>query len=105
MTHAPQARRELENHLINRALRDDAFRRRLIADPKGAVRGEIERLQLAISLPEGLKIRVLEESPDTLYLILPPDLIGKAAPEDDFFLEALRTLQSGTDNNEPSQAD
>ena len=96
------ARRELEDHLLNRALRDDEFRSLLVANPKGAVEAEIRRLHLGISLPPALKIEVLEESADTLYLILPPSLVGNAPTEDDFFLKAIQSLNMGDSSDEPS---
>ena len=63
---------ELENHLVNRALRDDEFRALLCSNPRAAVEAEIARLGLGIRLPERMKLVVLEETADTLYLILPP---------------------------------
>jgi hypothetical protein len=88
----PTIRRQIEAHLIARALRDDECRRLLIADPKSALEAEIDRLQLNIKLPSDLKVRVLEESPDTIYLVLPPDLTAPGKTPEDFFLEAVRSL-------------
>lgn len=107
MDHTPSQRpanRELENHLINRALRDDQFRELLIANPLRALEVEIQRLQLGIALPPDLKIKVLEERPDTLYLILPPNLVGEAPAEEDFFLQALQAMDMGKSSNEPKQS-
>jgi hypothetical protein len=59
-------RAELERKLIQRSLEDEEFRRRLLDDPKGAVEQEI-----GTRLPQEIKIRVVEESPDTIYLVLP----------------------------------
>jgi hypothetical protein len=60
------SRAELERKLIQRSLEDEEFRRRLLDDPKGAVEQE-----LGTQLPQEIKIRVVEESPDTIYLVLP----------------------------------
>ena len=98
----PQERRELEDHLINRALRDDEFRELLIREPRRALEAELRRLGLGIVLPPGLKIEVLEETADTLYLILPPSLIAGPPPEDDFFERAMRALNVDPSSNEPS---
>ena len=57
---------EIERKLIQRSLEDEEFRRRLLDDPKGAVEQEI-----GTRLPQEIKIRVVEESPDTIYLVLP----------------------------------
>lgn len=67
---------ELENHLINRALRDDNFHALLCTNPRAAIEAEIARLGLRLRLPEGLDVKVLEETPNTLYLVLPPRTTG-----------------------------
>jgi hypothetical protein len=94
----PRLPRELEAQLIARALRDDAFRQQLIEDPKAALQAELDRLQLDVRLPETMRVKVLEEDPDTLYLILPPSLKSVAPPSDDVLLAALQSL-----NLNPSQ--
>jgi len=68
-------RAEMERKLIQRSLEDEEFRRRLLDDPKGAVEQEI-----GTQLPQEIKIRVVEESPDIIYLVLPRSspLGGKA---------------------------
>ena len=60
-------RTETERRLIQRSLEDEAFRRRLLADPKGTVERE-----LGSRLPEGVEVRAVEETPDTVYLVIPP---------------------------------
>jgi hypothetical protein len=59
-------RAEVEQRLIERSLQDDAFRRRLLADPKAAVEEE-----LGVQLPAEVQVRVVEETADTIYLALP----------------------------------
>jgi hypothetical protein len=56
----------MERRLIERSLQDDAFRQRLIADPKAALEEE-----LGTQFPEGVQVRALEETADTIYLVLP----------------------------------
>ena len=86
-------RREVEAFLIARALRDDEFRQMLIADPKAALEAEMSRLRIDIKLPRNLKVEVLQETPDTLYLVLPPDLTAPGGePSEEFFLDAVRGL-------------
>ena len=60
-------RAEMKRRLIERSLEDEAFRRRLLADPKTAVEQE-----LGTQLPPGIEVRAVEETPDTVYLVLPP---------------------------------
>jgi hypothetical protein len=59
-------RAEMERRLVERSLKDDAFRRRLLEDPRAAVEEE-----LGTRLPEGVQVRAVEESADTIYLVLP----------------------------------
>jgi Nitrile hydratase, alpha chain len=59
-------RAEVERRLVERSLEDDAFRLRLLEDPKAAVEEE-----LGIQLPAEVQVRVVEETADTIYLVLP----------------------------------
>jgi len=59
-------RTEMERRLIEKSLQDDAFRQRLVEDPKGAVEQE-----LGARLPEDVRVVVVEETSDTIYLVLP----------------------------------
>ena len=59
-------RQEMERRLIEKSSEDDAFRQRLIDDPKGAVEEE-----LGTRLPEDVRVVTVEESADTIYLVLP----------------------------------
>jgi hypothetical protein len=60
-------RQEMERRLIERSLEDEDFRQRLLADPRAAIEEE-----LGTPLPEGVRIRAVEETQDTIYLVLPP---------------------------------
>ena len=59
-------RAEMERRLINRSMEDEDFRQRLLDDPKATVEQE-----LATQLPEGVEVRVVQESAQTIYLVLP----------------------------------
>jgi hypothetical protein len=59
-------RAEMERRLIQRSIEDDAFRQRLIEDPKDAVEQE-----LGTRLPEEVRVVAIEETADTAYLVLP----------------------------------
>jgi hypothetical protein len=52
--------------LIERSLEDDSLRQRLLSDPKGALEQE-----LGIRLSDEVRVRVVEETADTIYLVLP----------------------------------
>jgi hypothetical protein len=59
-------RAEAERPLVQRSLQDEDFRQRLLDDPKGSVEQE-----LATRLPEDVEVRVVEESAQSIYLVLP----------------------------------
>ena len=63
---AVRTRKELEINLITRALKHEDFRQELVANPKAVVEKE-----LGSKLPDDLEIKVLEETEDTLYMVLP----------------------------------
>jgi hypothetical protein len=56
----------MERRLIEKSVEDESFRQRLIEDPKGGVEQE-----LGARLPEGVPVVTVEETPDTIYLVLP----------------------------------
>ena len=60
------ARTEMERRLIEKSLEDDSVRHRLIEDPKGAVEEK-----LGMRLPEEVRVVAVEETQDTIYLVLP----------------------------------
>ena len=60
------SRMEIERKLVQRSLEDEAFRQKLLDDPKGTLEQELGR-----GLPEGVQVRVVEETKDTIYLVLP----------------------------------
>ena len=59
-------RQEMERRLIEKSLEDESFRQRLMEDPKGAVEQE-----LGTQLPEGVRVVAVEETAETIYLVLP----------------------------------
>ena len=59
-------RAEMERRLIERSLEDESFRQRLVEDPKETVERE-----LGTRLPEDVRVVAVEESADTIYLVLP----------------------------------
>ena len=59
-------RAEVERRLVQKSLQDEEFRQKLLDDPKGAVEQE-----LGTRLPEEVRVVTVEESADTIYLVLP----------------------------------
>ena len=91
-------RAEVERRLVQRSLKDEEFRQRLLDDPKGTPEQE-----LGSALPEGVQVRVVEESADTIYLVLPSaSALGQGGDElSDRELEAVAGGVGGknTDND------
>ncbi len=59
-------RTEIERRLIEKSLQDDSLRQTLLADPMGTVEEE-----LGTRLPADGEVRMVEETADTIYLVLP----------------------------------
>jgi hypothetical protein len=78
------SRGELEARLLDKALKDPAFRRALIDDPKGTLERE-----LGVPMAEGVSLTVLEETATNRYLVLPPAPAGTAGELSDAQLEAV----------------
>jgi hypothetical protein len=72
---ANQQRQQLEQHLIEKAMKDESFRKQLIENPGATIEAE-----MGWKVPEMLKIKVLEEDLQTVYLVLPifPNKITEA---------------------------
>ena len=58
---------ELRNRLVRKATEDEAFRARLLSDPKDAVETELD-----VKIPTSMTIEVHEDDPATAHLVLPP---------------------------------
>jgi hypothetical protein len=59
-------RGEVVRRLTERSLQDEAFRQRLLENPKAVVEQE-----LGTRLPEGVRVRAVGETAETIYLVLP----------------------------------
>jgi hypothetical protein len=70
--------------VVAKAWADEAFKAALIADPRATLAQE------GIALPEGLTLKVVENTADTLHVILPPP--PSAALSD----EAVGAVAGGT---------
>jgi len=74
---AGNARAEAERRIVQRSIEDEAFRQRLMEDPKGALEQE-----LGARLPEEVRIVTVEETADTIYLVLPSTPMAGAEGEE-----------------------
>jgi hypothetical protein len=80
-------RADFEKRLIDRANADAGFKQLLLNDPRAAVERE-----LGMKVPSGANVKVLQETPDTMYLVLP--LNGSNAELTD---EDLESVAGGTE--------
>lgn len=83
-------RSEFENQLVIRAYEDEAFRQQLLADPK-----TIYEQELGTNIPESFKIEVVEEQPNTIYMVLPRKT-EEVGAEGELSDEALEAVAGGT---------
>ena len=79
-------RAEMERTIVQRSIEDEEFRQRLLEDPRGTVEEE-----LGTQLPDNVEVRVVEESAETIYLVLPSSspLVGEGGELSDEELEAV----------------
>jgi hypothetical protein len=75
----------MERRLVQRSLEDESFRQRLREEPRAALEEEI-----GARLPAEIQVQVVEETADTIYLVLPSaSLVGEGGELSDRQLEAL----------------
>ncbi len=66
ITLSMKTKEEFQQHLIEKAMKDPDFRMKLLENPKAVIEEEI-----GVKIPGSVDIKVLEEDPKTVYLILP----------------------------------
>jgi hypothetical protein len=87
-------RSELTAQLWSKASKDENFKRTLLDDPNGV----LER-DFGLQVPQGTTVRVLQESAETMYLVLPQWLPGAQAREvPERVREVVREPFAGTES-------
>ena len=61
-----ETRKQIENQIIEKAMKDEQFRKKLINNPKDTLEKE-----LGTKFPEGLNIHINSESDNDIYITLP----------------------------------
>jgi hypothetical protein len=89
------SRDTMTSQVIERATRDPQFRQELLQNPKETLERE-----LGVRLPAGIEIRVVEETPSTLYLILPPQPMQAGQELSDQELEQVAGGWSGAEGGQ-----
>jgi hypothetical protein len=88
------SRKDIRDALVRAALKDEAFRESLLANPKFAV----ERA-LGTTLPDRLKVVLLQETDDLMYIVLPKDFPDQNANLSDAELETIAGGFLNAENN------
>jgi hypothetical protein len=66
---------EKMGQVIAKAWADDAFKQRLLNDPAAVLKEE------GVEIPEGVEVRVVENTDKIFYLLLPPRPLGAELSE------------------------
>lgn len=85
MPHTPKTKLSNRRKIIERALKDEGFRKQLIANPKAVVEKEFN-----VNLPADLEVQVLEQDAKKIYLVLPAKRMEELSEEE------LRAVSGGT---------
>jgi hypothetical protein len=75
---AGNTRQESEAKIVKKALTDAGFRSALLANPKAALEAE-----LGVKLPASLNVTVVQESPNSAFLVLPHSGGGQELSEEE----------------------
>lgn len=84
----------LQRHVIEHAWKDDKFRKDLLSNPKAVLSREIAKMDPKASIPDGVDIKVVEETPSTFFLVLPnnPATLTDKMSDDDLADAGIRTI-------------
>lgn len=74
-------RKQIENVIASRALSDASVLAKLKDDTKGVLESALQELDPNLTLPDNLKVTLLEESENVVYLVVPPDPTALADSE------------------------
>ena len=77
--------------IVRRAIEDAAFRRSLLASPRKAIEAA-----LGLPVPKGVKVRIHEDTPDKVHLVLPPLEAPMPVPDAELRAVAAAGLAPGT---------
>lgn len=81
MSEKMKNRQELEARIVAKAWADPAYRERLLADPKALLAEELQADYPELKLPEDLQVKVVEETPLEMTLVLPVNPQTLVGPE------------------------
>lgn len=79
-------RSELEQKVVELAWKDAGFKAQLLSDPRAALEQGAD-----LRIPDGVTVKVLEESADTIYVVIPQN------PDAELSEEELEAVAGGVD--------
>ncbi|MDD4869916.1 MAG: NHLP leader peptide family RiPP precursor [Kiritimatiellae bacterium] len=91
----PTGRREFEAQIVKKAWKDAKFKKELLTNPKSVLEKELKVINKDVKLPASVKVKVVEETADTIYLVLPrnpKEVVGKDLSDKDLEAVAGGTL-------------
>ncbi len=71
-----EQREQLEQRIIEKAMKDEDFRKQLIEDPRFTLEQET-----GMRIPDSIIIKILEEDAQTFYLVLPAKINPETVDE------------------------
>lgn len=83
-----KTRENLQHLMLEKAMKDPDFRTSLTKYPKETIEKEI-----GVKIPESIRIRVMEETKDTFFLVLPP--AQGTNKEDELTERELKSVAAG----------
>jgi len=101
---------DFQSELAAKAAKDENFRKELLADPKDVLGKEMAKLAkergklpddaTSVGIPKNLKVVVLEQTEDTMYLIIPPLMASSTSggAADELSMEQLDAVAGGSDD-------
>ncbi len=103
---------DFQSELAAKASKDENFREELLADPKDVLGKEMAKLAKEmdklpedathVGIPKNMKVVVLEQTEDTIYLIIPPLMssatASDAAYDGELSVEQLDAVAGGSDD-------
>jgi hypothetical protein len=69
--------------IVTRAWEDPAFKQELLNNPKAVL------AEAGVEVPDNVDLKILEETPNNLYLIVPKEAVSETAVEEEKTVDAL----------------
>ncbi|WDD36983.1 NHLP leader peptide family RiPP precursor (plasmid) [Nostoc sp. UHCC 0926] len=85
-----KTRQEFEADIVAKTWKDEGFKQELLSNPKSTITKEFGTL-----IPDNIQVRVVEENPNTLYIVLPVKPADLESEEGELSENALEAVAGG----------